>query len=207
MMLELLARALEAPLVVGEASVTGEAGGTGEASEAGEAVEAGGAAAVAAVVVLGVPLAAGGELSAVGVERVAAGVTLWRAARAPQLILAGGATRGARRSEASAMAAWAARAGVPGSALVAEERSRTTAENAREVARLLPAGAPVWVVTQPFHGRRARWWFREVGLRPAIWHLADSLQYRDRRRALGWLGREYAAWARLLVTAGLGRRT
>ncbi len=100
------------------------------------------------------------------------------------------------------MAAAARDAGVRADAIVVEDRSRSTAENAREVAALLPAGARIWIVTQPFHGRRARRCFRRVGLDAEVWHLADSLEYRDRRRALAWLVREYAAWARLAVTGG-----
>jgi hypothetical protein len=37
------------------------------------------------------------------------------------------------------------------------------------------------------------------GSTPHVWHIADSLQYRDRRRAVRWLIREYAAWALLVV--------
>jgi uncharacterized SAM-binding protein YcdF (DUF218 family) len=55
------------------------------------------------------------------------------------------------------------------------------------------------LVTQPFHGRRARRCFRSVGLDARVWHLAESVEYRDRRRAIGWLVREYGAWARLAV--------
>jgi uncharacterized SAM-binding protein YcdF (DUF218 family) len=176
---DLIARALEAPLVVGQR--------TGPDADA--------------IVVLGAPLAPDGALSSVLAERVAGGVALWLAGAAPTLVLTGGKGPGARHAEAPAMAAAARAAGVRADAIVVEERSRTTAENAREVAALLPAGARVWIVTQPFHGRRARRVFRRAGLDAEVWHLADSLEYRDRRRALAWLVREYAAWARLAVRA------
>ncbi len=179
MISDLVARVLEAPLVVG----------------VGGGVRDG--AAAAAIVVLGAPLASDGTLSSVVAERVAAGIALWQAGAAPRLVMSGGCSRGASLAEAPAMAAVARAAGVAADALVVEDRSRTTAENAHEVARLLPPGARVWLVTQPFHGRRARWWFRRVGLDARVWHLADSLEYRDRRRALAWLAREYAAWARV----------
>jgi uncharacterized SAM-binding protein YcdF (DUF218 family) len=58
----------------------------------------------------------------------------------------------------------------------------------------------MWIVTQPFHGRRAARLFREVGFEPRVWHIEDSLQYRERKRALRWLVREYAAWGKLFVT-------
>jgi hypothetical protein len=38
-----------------------------------------------------------------------------------------------------------------------------------------------------------------VGFEPHVWHIANSLEYRDRRRALRWVAREYAAWASLIV--------
>jgi uncharacterized SAM-binding protein YcdF (DUF218 family) len=112
--------------------------------------------------------------------------------------MSGGCGPGATRAEAPAMAEVARAAGIPEAALVIEARSRTTAENAREVGALLAPGARVWLVTQPFHGRRARRAFRRAGLDAEVWHLADSLEYRDRRRALSWLVREYAAWASMV---------
>ncbi len=179
MILELVARALERPLVIADAIERGPA--------------------AAAIVVLGAPVGPGGGLSEVAAERVLGGVALWRRGLAPTLVFSGGCTGGAHRAEAEVMADAARVAGVPAAALVVETRSRTTAENAREVARLLAPGASVWVVTQPFHGRRARWCFRRAGLAPRVWHLTDSVQYRDRARAVRWLTREYAAWAQALI--------
>jgi uncharacterized SAM-binding protein YcdF (DUF218 family) len=185
MIVELVARALEAPLVIGSRGAP--------AATSAEPADA--------IVVLGAPLAADGGLSAVLAERVRAGIELWRAGAAPRLVMSGGRTRGAARAEAEVMAEAARAGGVPDDALVVEAVSLTTAANAREVACLVPRGARIWVVTQPFHGRRARRLFRRAGLDAQVWHLADSLEYRDRRRALGWLAREYAAWARLLVAS------
>jgi uncharacterized SAM-binding protein YcdF (DUF218 family) len=62
----------------------------------------------------------------------------------------------------------------------------------------------VWIVTQPFHGRRAALLFRRANLDPRVHHIADSVQYRDRRRAVRWLVREYASWA-LLVARSIAR--
>ena len=61
---------------------------------------------------------------------------------------------------------------------------------------------PFAVVTQPFHGRRGAWLFRRAGFDAHVWHIDDSVEYRDRRRALRWLVREYAAWARQLLLRG-----
>ena len=176
-----LARALERPLVVTDELAPGDARRAD------------------AIVVLGAPLAPGGGLSQVLAERVAGGVELWRRGAAPLVVCTGGVTAGAARAEAEVMAEAVRAAGVPAAAIVVEPRALSTAANAAEVARLLPAGATVWLVTQPFHGRRARRYFRAAGLVARVWHLADSVEYRERGRALRWLAREYAAWARALV--------
>lgn len=176
-MFELVARALEAPLRVGHAL---------------EPLDA--------IVVLGAPLHPSGALSQILAERVAAAAALYHAGGARRVIASGGITQGAPRAEADAIAEGLRAAGVVD--VVVENRSRTTAENARLTADLLaPLGArSIWIVTQPFHGRRAARLFRNVGLEPRVWHIANSLQYRDRKRALKWLVREYAAWTKLLVT-------
>ena len=58
-----------------------------------------------AIVVLGAPLTPDGRPSAVVAERVAVAAALWHAGGAAQVIVTGGRTRGAPRSEAAAMAA------------------------------------------------------------------------------------------------------
>lgn len=175
-MLDLVARALEAPLHVDHALAP-----------------------LDAIVVLGAPLHPSGRLSSILEERVAAAAALYQAGGAPHVIASGGTTHGAPRAEADALAEGLRAAGVPD--VLVESRSRTTLENARFTAELLaPLGArSVWIVTQPFHGRRAAHLFRRCGLEPRVWHIADSLQYRDRKRALRWLVREYAAWGKLLM--------
>lgn len=172
----LLARVLERPLVIAD-----------------ELVE------LDAIVVLGAPLARDGGLSPVLAERVGAAAELYARGGAPVVVVTGGVTAGATRAEAEVMAEGLVDRGVPRAAILVEDRARWTAENATFVAALLGAGRRVWLVTQPFHGRRARWLFRRAGLEPRVWHIADSLQYRDSRRALRWLVREYGAWARALV--------
>lgn len=152
-----------------------------------------------AIVVLGAPLARDGGLSAVLAERVSAAAALWHAGGAPLVIATGGRTQGARRAEAEVMAEALVAAGVP--EVLVEDAAMTTHDNARHVAALLvPRGlARVWVVTQPFHARRAVRLFADAGLAATAWHIDDSLQYRDRRRAVAWLVREYAAWGLLLA--------
>ena len=161
-----------------------------------------------AIVVLGAPLAPDGALSPIALERVDAAAKLFGDGGAPIVVATGGTTRGAPIAEAEAMAAALRARGVGEGALIVEAASQTTAENARRTAELLsPRGArAVWIVTQPFHGRRAARLFRAAGLEAHVWHIDDSLEYRDRRRALRWLTREYAAWGRLLVRSARNRK-
>ena len=173
-MIDLVARALEAPLVVKDPFVR-----------------------LDAIVVLGAPLGPTDALSPVLAERVRAAAALYQAGGAPIVIATGGITRGASRAEADVLADALRSANVPD--VLVEREALTTADNARLTAALLPRGARVWLVTQPFHGRRAARLFRAADLEPHVWHIADSLEYADRPRAVRWLVREYAAWARMLV--------
>lgn len=173
-MLDRIARALERPLEIREPF-----------------------AALDAIVVLGAPLGPGGILSPLVRERAAAAAALWHAGGGRLVIASGGVTQGAPRAEADAIAEALTALGVPD--VVTERASRTTRDNARLTKPLLDAlGArSLWLVTQPFHGRRSARLFRRAGFDAHVWHIADSLQYCDRRRALRWLVREYAAWLRL----------
>jgi uncharacterized SAM-binding protein YcdF (DUF218 family) len=152
-----------------------------------------------AIVVLGAPLARAGALTPILEERVAAAAALFHRGAAPLVVASGGVTHGAPRSEAAALADGLHAAGVPD--VVVEERSRSTAENARFTAALLAERRvrSLWLVTQPFHARRAELLFSRAGFDARGWHIGDSVQYRDRARALRWLVREYAAWGKLLV--------
>lgn len=153
-----------------------------------------------AIVVLGAPLLPDGSLSDVLAERVTAALDLYRRGGAPLVCVSGGTTRGGH-NEADAMAAALRALGLPEAALRCERASTSTDDNARLTAALLAGDGAraVWLVTQPFHGRRARRCFRRAGLDAHVWAIADSLQHRQPRRALRWIGREYAAWLRELV--------
>lgn len=150
-----------------------------------------------AIVVLGCPLRPDGQLSAVAAERVAWGVALWQRGLAPALWFTGGGPTG--RVEADAMAARARQLGVPADAVRVERQARTTEANARLIAAGIGAGKTVWVVTQPFHLRRAMFWFRRHGLVPLGYWPAESVQFREPRWALRWIAREYGAWLSLLL--------
>lgn len=154
-----------------------------------------------AIVVLGAPLGPGGGLTTVLHERIEAAAALYRAGAGRFVVASGGVTGDAPRAEADAIADGLAQAGIPDDAVLVEDASLTTHDNARRCAALLgPRGATrIWLVTQPFHGRRAALLFRRAGFEPRVWHIADSVQYRDRRAAVRWLAREYLAWGALLV--------
>lgn len=159
-----------------------------------------------AIVILGAPLDAKGRLSRAAEERVRAGVDLHRRGIAPVICIVGGhCPRGHRAgpAEAEGMARWVRALGVPEEAIRVDRRSTSTHENALEAARILiPEGRRrVWIVTQPFHTRRALRYFRSAGFEPLGWHIDDSVQYRDPRIALRWIAREYAAWAKALWIA------
>ncbi len=175
-MIRLLARVLEAPLALRDEPI--------EARDA--------------IVVLGARLGRGDTLTPPLEERVAAAAALFRDAAAPRIVTTGGVTGSAQRSEADVLADALVVAGVPRDAITVERHAQTTADNARLTADML-GGARVWLVTQPFHARRALRLFRAAGLDARAWHIADSVQYRDRARAVRWLVREYAAWAKLLL--------
>ncbi len=151
-----------------------------------------------AIVVLGAPLGPRDELTPPLAERAHAAASLYHAGGAPLIIASGGTTHGASRAEADAIADEIRRANVPDTAIVVERASQTTAENARFTAELLARSASpirVWLVTQPFHGRRAQRLFRRAGFDAHVWHIDNSLEYADRHRALRWVVREYIAWA------------
>jgi uncharacterized SAM-binding protein YcdF (DUF218 family) len=149
-----------------------------------------------AIVVLGSPLGPHESLTPVLAERARAAAALWRAGGGPIVVASGGMTGGARRAEADVLAETIRAAGVP--EVLVERASHTTAENARFTAKLL-GPVRVWIVTQPFHARRAERLFRRAGFDAHAWHIEDSIQYRERRRAVRWLAREYVAWAAMFA--------
>lgn len=92
---------------------------------------------------------------------------LYRAAKAPLLVLSGGTAHEGEVAEAESMRQFLMELGVPASAMVLEPASVTTAENAAFSARLLRQrniGA-VLLVTSALHMRRARALFEREGIR------------------------------------------
>jgi uncharacterized SAM-binding protein YcdF (DUF218 family) len=135
-------------------------------------------------------------------ERVRAGVDLWRRGGAPILCVTGGRSPRAahQETEADAMAAAARAMGVPDRALVIEREARSTKENATKTAPLLRGRRVLWIVTTPFHLRRAMLWFERVGFQVRGWSIDDSVQYDEPWRGLRWVAREYVSLVRDLVS-------
>lgn len=126
-------------------------------------------------------------------SRVAAGARAWLAGRAPVVLLTGGGPRHAP-SEADMMAKAIAHLGVPRSALILEERSHSTRENARftaELARQLDIGC-VLLVTSEVHMPRASLLFAETGLQ--VFEAPVPVPYSSDGWFDGWLPSRTALW-------------
>ncbi|MCL1634889.1 YdcF family protein [Luteimonas sp. SX5] len=93
-------------------------------------------------------------------SRIAAGARAWLSGRAPIVVLSGGG------SEARTMAKAIARFGVPASALILEDRSRNTRDNASFTAALTKGRGVrrILLVTSSLHMPRASLLFREAGI-------------------------------------------
>ena len=118
------------------------------------------------IVVLSGGIRSTGHLNATTVARVREGVTLFRRGLAPRMIMSGGPRRPGRPSSAPHMRALATALGVPLEHILVEDRSSRTAENAREVARLVPDGtaSPILLVSSALHLRRAKLCFERSGM-------------------------------------------
>ena len=113
---------------------------------------------------LGCRLFPGGRPSERLRRRVALGVSLYRQAAAPLLVMSGGGADGI--TEASVMRDLACEAGVPETALLTEMEARNTFENAAHTARLLHGIGMrrIVLVTDRAHLPRASRMFRRAGL-------------------------------------------
>jgi uncharacterized SAM-binding protein YcdF (DUF218 family) len=90
-------------------------------------------------------------------RRIERAAGLYFEGRAPRVLFTGGIDRGRTRSEARVAAAWAhAHFAIPADAMLLEERSESTEENAVYARALLPNARRVVVVTDAYHVFRAR---------------------------------------------------
>ena len=118
-----------------------------------------------AILVLGRKLEAD-EPSPVFVARLAHAETLWRAGLAPRVIVAGGLTGRATRSEADAGRAWLVGRGIPMEAVLVESKSQHTLENLFFVRETLRSEGwkTLLLVSDPLHLARATAMARGLGL-------------------------------------------
>ena len=95
-------------------------------------------------------------------------VELWKRGLAPRVVLTGGTGAGDTTSEAAVGRRYALRRGVPDSAIVLENRGRTTSESMRAVAGYMETrpSARVILVSDPFHMLRLSVLARRFGLIP-----------------------------------------
>ena len=141
-------------------------------------------------------------------SRLAAGARAWLAGRARVIVLSGGGGGGNGDSEAYRMAEAIARLGVPASALMLEEHSRDTRDNARNTTAMLRSRGMkrVLLVTSSLHMPRASLLFRQAGLEVLavpVPEPANRATWRQRwfpsRRALWRSGRAWKEYAGLMA--------
>lgn len=108
----------------------------------------------------------GDALTPVFEARLAHAEALWRAGYAPRILVAGGQTGRATRSEAEVGAAWLQARGVPEAAILQEANSQHTLENLFFVRETLRAEgwSTLLLVSDPLHLARASALARGLGL-------------------------------------------
>lgn len=118
------------------------------------------------IVVLGGGMYEDGNLRDGSMRRLVSAIKLYREGYAPLLLLSTGNPTPSGVTEAGAMARDARVLGVPEAALIVEERSTRTADNALAIATIARQRGftRILVVTSPTHTRRAGLVFRKVGL-------------------------------------------
>jgi len=118
------------------------------------------------IVVLGAGLERNGRPGQALTRRVLHAADLHARGLAPWLICTGGVGVGQRRSEAAACSQLLQQRGVPAPAILLEDRSRSTEENALNSAELLEARGwqRILLVSDGYHLLRARRLFERIGL-------------------------------------------
>jgi uncharacterized SAM-binding protein YcdF (DUF218 family) len=119
---------------------------------------------------------------------------LWKQGLAPVILCSGGLAGRATRSEASVCGELLEQYGVPPDAIVLEERSRSTEENALESRLMMEDNG--WrtaiIVSDGFHLLRASWLFQRVGIEGYTSPVAFSVV--EPIRLIVAMGREVAAF-------------
>lgn len=127
------------------------------------------------IVVLGSGLRRDGSPGPSLYRRAEKAARLYEEGYSPNIICTGGFTAGQVRSEAQACAEILRDEGVPASAIVLEEQSRSTIENAMYTRQIMDSNG--WqtavVVSDGYHLLRAGWIFQQAGVQ-AVTSPADS---------------------------------
>ncbi|MBT6095568.1 MAG: YdcF family protein [Rhodospirillaceae bacterium] len=120
------------------------------------------------IVVLGAAQMPDGSPGPVIERRVAKAVQLWQAGRAPYLLMSGGKTV-SDISEAETMAEVALASGIDAEAILLEDRSTRTIENAAFTVEMIRGRGwkDVLIVTDDFHMPRAEYCYRSM--RIPVW--------------------------------------
>lgn len=107
-------------------------------------------------------------LSAESLHRLFSAERLWRQSPHSRLVIAGGDEN--RIAQSVLLARLARELGVSADSIRIEQRSRTTWEDARDVAALSPPlPARIWLVSSALHLPRALATFRAFGFQPCAW--------------------------------------
>jgi uncharacterized SAM-binding protein YcdF (DUF218 family) len=118
------------------------------------------------IIVLGAGLQPNNQPGPALTRRAAQGAALWHDGLAAQIVCSGGVGLNRVRSEADACAELLRAAGVPDTAIVLEDRSRSTEENALYTQEIMQANG--WtsavLVSDGYHLLRAHWLFNRVGI-------------------------------------------
>jgi uncharacterized SAM-binding protein YcdF (DUF218 family) len=118
------------------------------------------------IVVLGAGTRRDGSASPAHTRRIRHGVALYKQGLAPYVLCTGGYTMNHPTSEARACSTLAVSLGVPAEAIILEEASKSTEENAIEVAKIMRERSfqKALLVSDNFHLWRAEWLFRAYGV-------------------------------------------
>src|SRR5215475_6956876 len=120
-----------------------------------------------AIVVLGAGLMNAGSLQDESLRRLIAGIDLYKQGLAPLIVLSGGARPDdLQHTEAQQRSILAQTMGIPAEAILKEETSNTTREEAVRISRLLMHRGlrKILLVTESLHLRRAQLVFESTGL-------------------------------------------
>lgn len=117
--------------------------------------------------------------------RLAHAAELYRLGRAPRIVVAGGLTGRATRTEAAAGRDWLLERGLPAEAVICEDESRHTLENLINTRRTLrrEGWSRLILVTDPLHLARAAAFAQGLGL---SFQLSPAVAAPPRRGSLGW---------------------